>query len=118
MDKQQPIAFHELFYPLLQAYDSIAVRSDIELGGTNQTLQRSPGSRAAALLRAGSSACPDAPSFLLEGTDGEKKMSKSYNNYIALKDEPTEMFGKCMRIPDELIREILRFDHCALGRSD
>jgi len=101
LDKQQPVHFHELFYPLLQAYDSIAIKADIEFGGTDQRfnllmgreLQPSYGQESQLAI-----VCP-----LLEGTDGEKKMSKSFNNYIALKDEPTEMFGKCMRIPDHLI---------------
>lgn len=103
MDKQQPIAFHELFYPLLQAYDSIAVRSDIELGGTDQRFNVLQGRELQPYYGQEAQLVMLLP--LLEGTDGEKKMSKSYNNYIALKDEPTEMFGKCMRIPDELIEK-------------
>lgn len=103
LDKQQPVAFHELFYPLLQAYDSIAVRSDIELGGTDQRFNLLQGRELQPHYGQDAQLAMLLP--LLEGTDGEKKMSKSYNNYIALKDEPTEMFGKCMRIPDQLIEK-------------
>lgn len=100
-EKQQPVSFHELFYPLLQGYDSIAVRADIELGGTDQRFNLLQGRE----LQPSYGQEPQLAMLLplLEGTDGEKKMSKSYNNYIALKDEPNEMFGKVMRIPDELI---------------
>lgn len=101
LENQQPIGLHELFYPLLQAYDSVAVRADIELGGTDQRFNLLQG-------RELQPCYGQEPQFammlpLLEGTDGEKKMSKSFNNYIALKDEPNEMFGKTMRIPDQLI---------------
>jgi len=101
LDKQLPVAFHELFYPLLQGYDSIAIRSDIELGGTDQRFNILQGRE----LQPHYGQTAQLGMFLplLEGTDGEKKMSKSYNNYIALKDEPAEMYGKCMRIPDQLI---------------
>jgi len=103
LDKQLPVAFHELFYPLLQGYDSIAVRSDIELGGTDQRFNILQGRE----LQPHYGQTAQLGMFLplLEGTDGEKKMSKSYNNYIALKDEPSEMYGKCMRIPDQLIEK-------------
>jgi tyrosyl-tRNA synthetase len=101
LDKQLPVGLHELFYPIFQGYDSIAIRSDIELGGTDQRfnclqgreLQPHYGQEPQLVLL----------SPLLEGTDGVQKMSKSYGNYIALKDTPDDMFGKCMRIPDNLI---------------
>ncbi|QIA26822.1 tyrosine--tRNA ligase [Thermaerobacter sp. PB12/4term] len=97
----RPIAIHEFLYPLAQAYDSVAVRADVELGGTDQKfnllvgreIQREYGQEAqVALLMP-----------LLEGTDGKDKMSKSLGNYIAIADPPGEMFGKTMSIPDELI---------------
>lgn len=101
MDKQLPIAMHELFYPLLQAYDSVAIKADIELGGNDQRFNILQGRE----LQPKYGLKPQLGMFLplLEGTDGVQKMSKSYGNYIALNDEPTEMFGKCMRIPDDLI---------------
>ncbi|MBS1957719.1 MAG: tyrosine--tRNA ligase [Cyanobacteria bacterium SZAS-4] len=101
LDKQLPVFFHELFYPLLQGYDSVAIKSDIELGGTDQRFNILMGRE----LQPHYGVEPQLAMFLplLEGTDGEKKMSKSYNNYIGLKDEPDDMFGKCMRIPDHLL---------------
>jgi tyrosyl-tRNA synthetase len=101
LDKQQPVSFHELFYPLLQAYDSVAIKADIELGGTDQRFNILQGRE----LQPKYGLEPQMAMLLplLEGTDGVKKMSKSYNNYIGLKEAPSEMFGKSMRIPDELI---------------
>jgi len=101
LDKQLPVFFHELFYPLLQGYDSVAIKSDIELGGTDQRFNILMGRE----LQPHYDVEPQLAMFLplLEGTDGEKKMSKSYGNYIGLKDEPDDMFGKCMRIPDHLL---------------
>lgn len=101
MEKQLPIALHELFYPLLQGYDSVAIRSDIELGGTDQRFNILQGRDLQMKLGMEPQLAMLLP--LLEGTDGVQKMSKSYNNYIALKDSPSNMFGKCMRIPDSLI---------------
>ncbi len=101
LDQQQPVSFHELFYPLLQAYDSVAIRSDIELGGTDQRFNILQGRELQPCYGQEAQMAMFLP--LLEGTDGVKKMSKTYNNYIALKDLPDDMFGKCMRIPDELI---------------
>lgn len=101
LDKQQPVSFHELFYPLLQAYDSVAIKADIELGGTDQRFNILQGRELQPKYNLEPQMAMLLP--LLEGTDGVKKMSKSYNNYIGLKEAPTEMFGKCMRIPDELI---------------
>lgn len=101
LEQQLPIGFHELFYPLLQGYDSIAICSDIELGGTDQRFNILQGRE----LQPSYGQNPQLGMFLplLEGTDGKKKMSKTYGNYIALKDPPIEMFGKCMSIPDPLI---------------
>ena len=96
-----PIAMHELLYPLMQGYDSVALRSDIELGGTDQKfnllvgreLQRHYGQEPQCVLT--------MP--LLEGLDGVEKMSKSKNNYIGITEPPDEMFGKAMSISDELM---------------
>lgn len=101
LEKQLPVAFHELFYPLLQGYDSVAIKSDIELGGTDQRFNILQGRE----LQPHYGLEPQLAMLLplLEGTDGERKMSKSYNNYIGLTDKPDDMFGKCMRIKDELI---------------
>ena len=98
MEKNLPIHLHELLYPLIQGYDSVALRADVELGGTDQLfnllvgrdLQRSYGQEPQVVL--------SLP--LLVGTDGEKKMSKSLKNAVGLLDSPGEMFGKLMSIPD------------------
>lgn len=101
----QPISMHELFYPLMQAYDSVALQADVELGGTDQKfnllvardVQREYGQEPeVALLMP-----------LLVGTDGVEKMSKSLGNYIGLTDSPDEMYGKTMSIPDQLILSYL-----------
>jgi tyrosyl-tRNA synthetase len=101
MQDNAPIAMHELLYPLMQGYDSVALQSDIELGGTDQKfnllvgreLQRHYGQEPQCILT--------MP--LLEGLDGVEKMSKSKNNYIGITDPPFEMFGKVMSISDELM---------------
>jgi tyrosyl-tRNA synthetase len=96
---REPISILELLYPLLQGYDSASVRADVELGGTDQKfnlllgrdIQRHYGQPEQAILT--------MP--LLTGTDGERKMSKSFDNYIGVTDPPAEMYGKTMSIPDE-----------------
>jgi len=96
-----PISIVEFMYPLLQAYDSVALQADVELGGNDQKfnlllgrdMQRDAGQEPQVVIT--------MP--LLVGTDGVKKMSKSYNNYIALNDKPQDMFGKLMSISDELM---------------
>ncbi len=101
MAENAPIAMHELLYPLMQGYDSVALQSDIELGGTDQKfnllvgreLQRHYGQEPQCILT--------MP--LLEGLDGVEKMSKSKNNYIGIAEAPFEMFGKVMSISDELM---------------
>lgn len=103
----QPIALVEFMYPLLQGYDSVKVESDIELGGTDQKfnllvgrdLQKSAGQKPQMVMT--------LP--LLEGTDGVQKMSKSYGNYIAIEDEPQDMYGKVMSIPDKLLTNYYRY---------
>lgn len=106
-----PIAIHEFLYPLVQGYDSVAMEADIELGGTDQkfnllmgrTLQQHFGQKPQCTLT--------MP--ILEGLDGVQKMSKSLNNYIGIKDEPNDMFGKVMSVSDELMwryYELLSFE--------
>ncbi len=100
-ESNQPIAIHEFVYPLVQGYDSVALKADIELGGTDQKfnllmgreLQRHYGQPAQCILT--------MP--LLEGTDGVSKMSKSLGNYIGITDAPQDMFGKLMSISDTLM---------------
>jgi tyrosyl-tRNA synthetase len=102
VEKGLPLGLHEVFYPLLQGYDSVAIKSDVELGGTDQRFNILQGRE---LQPRYGFKTPQLAFLLplLEGTDGEKKMSKSFGNYIGLKESPTDMFGKCMRIPDQLI---------------
>lgn len=96
-----PIHIHEFFYPLMQGYDSVALKSDVELGGTDQkfnllmgrTLQKEYGGETQAAIM--------MP--LLEGLDGVNKMSKSLGNYIGIDEEPNQIYGKAMSIPDELM---------------
>ena len=98
---EQPISIHEFLYPLMQGYDSVALEADVELGGTDQRfnllmgreLQRDAGQQPQTILM--------MP--ILEGLDGEKKMSKSLGNYVGLNDAPGEMYGKLMGISDELM---------------
>jgi len=101
MKSEQPIHAHEIQYPIMQAYDSVMVKADVELGGTDQLfnillgrdLQKQNGQpQQIALLTP-----------ILEGLDGKQKMSKSLGNYVALNDPPAEMFGKLMSISDELM---------------
>lgn len=97
----KPLGLHEFLYPVMQAYDSVVLHADIEIGGTDQkfnliagrNLQRAMGQRQQCVLT--------LP--LLEGTDGVEKMSKSLNNDVGLTDPPNEMFGKLMSIPDEIM---------------
>ncbi|HSA86779.1 MAG TPA: tyrosine--tRNA ligase [Nitrospira sp.] len=99
--EQKPISVHEFLYPLVQGYDSVVLKADVELGGTDQKfnllvgreLQRDYGQESQVVMT--------MP--LLEGTDGIKKMSKSVGNYIALEDKPGDMFGKIMSISDTLM---------------
>lgn len=98
---QQPISVHEFLYPLVQGYDSVALKSDVELGGTDQLFNLLVGRE----LQKGAGQSPQVVLTmpLLEGLDGVQKMSKSANNYIAVEDTPKEMFGKTMRLSDELM---------------
>ena len=101
IDNGQPLYLHETYYPILQGYDSYEVRSDIELGGTDQTFNLMVGRDIQKLYNMEPQLTMCMP--LLVGLDGVKKMSKTSANYIALTDSPQEMFGKTMSIPDELI---------------
>jgi tyrosyl-tRNA synthetase len=107
---REPIAVHELLYPLMQGYDSVAMKADVELGGTDQKfnllvgreLQRDFGQEPQCILT--------MP--LLEGTDGKEKMSKSLGNYVGIAEPPREIFGKLMRISDDMMwryAELLSF---------
>lgn len=101
LKNQQPIAMHELMYPLVQGYDSVALEADVELGGTDQKfnllvgrdLQREYGQESQVVMT--------MP--LLEGTDGVQKMSKSLGNYIGINDAPGDQFGKVMSISDDMM---------------
>jgi tyrosyl-tRNA synthetase len=97
----QPIAIHEFLYPLVQGYDSVAMRADIELGGTDQKFNMLVGRE----LQKHYGQIPQVVMTLpiLEGTDGVNKMSKSLGNYIGINEPPDEQFGKLMSISDELM---------------
>ncbi len=97
----QPIAIHEFLYPLVQGYDSVALRADVELGGTDQKFNLLMGRELQKHYQQAPQSIITMP--LLEGLDGVQKMSKSLGNYIAVNDTPTEMFGKIMSISDELM---------------
>jgi tyrosyl-tRNA synthetase len=103
----RPIGLVEFLYPLLQGYDSVAVRADVELGGTDQTFNLLMGREVQAAYGQERQVVVTLP--LLEGTDGVRKMSKSLDNFIGLTEPPDEMFGKLMRIPDGLIAKYFRF---------
>ena len=116
--QEKPIALHELLYPLMQGYDSVAMKADVELGGTDQKfnllvgreLQRSFGQEPQCILT--------MP--LLEGLDGKEKMSKSLGNYVGIAEAPQEIFGKLMSISDELMWryiELLSFESPATIRK-
>src|SRR5262244_4410631 len=101
LQNAQPISVHELLYPLLTAFDAVSLRSDVELGATEQKfnllvhreIQRAYGLPGQAILT--------MP--ILVGLDGSRKMSKSLGNYVGITEPPEEMFGKLMSIPDELM---------------
>jgi tyrosyl-tRNA synthetase len=100
-ENQQPIALHEFLYPLAQAYDSVALEVDVELGGTDQLFNLLVGRH---LMREHGMEPQVVMTLpLLEGLDGVEKMSKSLGNYVAVEDEASEMFGKLMSISDELM---------------
>ncbi|HEX8920409.1 MAG TPA: tyrosine--tRNA ligase, partial [Pyrinomonadaceae bacterium] len=98
---ERPIALHELLYPLTQAYDSVALSADVELGGTDQKFNLLLGRNLQREYEQEAQVCLIMP--LLVGTDGAQKMSKSLDNYIGINEPPAEMFGKVMSISDELM---------------
>lgn len=100
-----PIAMHELVYPILQGYDSVKIECDIEMGGTDQLFNCTMGRQLQEVHQMPAQIVMCMP--LLRGLDGKEKMSKSLNNIIGLTDEPNEMFGKTMSIPDALIEEFI-----------
>ena len=100
-ENNKPISLHEFLYPLVQGFDSYALKADIELGGTDQKFNLLVGREVQKHYGQNEQVIITVP--LLEGLDGIKKMSKSLNNYIALNDEPNEMFGKIMSISDNLM---------------
>lgn len=104
--EHKPISLHEFLYPMAQAYDSVAIEADVELGGTDQLFNLLAGRELMEKRGMPAQVCLTLP--LLEGTDGIQKMSKSYGNYVGLTDEPAEMFGKVMSIPDALIVKYFR----------
>ncbi len=99
--ENKPISIHEFFYPLMQGYDSVALRADVELGGTDQKFNLLVGRE----LQREFGQTPQIALMmpLLVGTDGVQKMSKSLGNYIGIDEKPEEMYGKVMSIPDELM---------------
>ncbi len=97
----QPIAIHEFLYPLIQGYDSVAMKSDVELGGTDQKFNLLVGRQLQEHYGIKPQVVMTMP--ILEGLDGVQKMSKSLNNYIGISDAPKDMFGKIMSISDELM---------------
>ncbi len=99
----RPIAITELLYPLLQAYDSVAIQSDVEFGGTDQRFNLLVGRELQATEGQRPQQCFLMP--LLVGTDGSQKMSKSLGNYIGVEDEPWDMYGKVMSLRDDLIMD-------------
>jgi tyrosyl-tRNA synthetase len=100
---EDPITLTELLYPLMQAYDSVALDADVELGGTDQLYNLLMGRHVLEYYGKRPQCVLTTP--LLVGTDGERKMSKSLGNYIGVTDPPNEMFGKAMSIPDHLMPE-------------
>jgi tyrosyl-tRNA synthetase len=110
----QPISIHEFLYPLAQGYDSVAMRTDVELGGTDQKFNLLVGRELQKAYGQASQCILTMP--LLEGLDGINKMSKSLGNYVGIEDVPQEMFGKLMSISDELMwryLELLSFESMA-----
>ncbi len=98
---QQPIAIHEFLYPLVQGYDSVAMQTDIELGGTDQKFNLLVGREMQKAYGKPQQAILTVP--ILEGLDGVQKMSKSLGNYIGITDAPNDMFGKLMSVSDDLM---------------
>ena len=103
----KPIAVTELLYPLLQAYDSVAVNSDVEFGGTDQKFNLLVGRDLQEKMGQAPQQCFLMP--ILVGTDGVQKMSKSFDNYIGVDEDPNDMYGKVMSIQDELVMDYFEY---------
>ena len=103
IDAEQDITLIEMLYPLLQGYDSVKIKADVEVGGTDQKFNLLMGRRVQRHFKQPEQDIITVP--LIEGTDGVKKMSKSYGNYIGVTENPNDMFGKIMSIPDPLINK-------------
>ncbi|WP_307974899.1 tyrosine--tRNA ligase [uncultured Parolsenella sp.] len=103
---QTPIALHEFLYPVMQAFDSVQIKADVEMGGTDQLFNLLAGRELMEKMGMEPQIALTMP--LLEGTDGVRKMSKSYGNYVGLTDEPADMYGKLMSIPDTMIGKYYR----------
>lgn len=101
LSEQRPIALHEILYPLCQAYDSVALKADVELGGTDQKFNNLLGRHLQPHFDQESQVVMLCP--LLVGTDGKEKMSQSLGNYIGITEEPNDIYGKAMSIPDEVM---------------
>lgn len=104
---QTPISIHEFLYPLVQGYDSIALKADVELGGTDQTFNLLMGRTLQSRYGQEAQVCITVP--ILEGLDGVNKMSKSLGNYVAIYDAPGTMYQKILSMPDTLIRRYYEF---------
>lgn len=102
----QSIALHEFIYPVLQAYDSVVIEADVEMGGNDQIFNLLAGRDL--MEKSGLEPQVALTMPLLTGTDGHKKMSKSYGNYVGLTDDAADMYGKVMSIPDELLGDYYR----------
>ncbi len=109
----RPISLVEFMYPMMQAYDSVALEADVELGGTDQKFNLLLGRTLQERAGQPPQVCITVP--LLRGTDGERKMSKTWDNYIGIAMAPEEMFGRTMSIPDHLLEEWLTFASSARG---
>lgn len=113
MAQQEPISFHELLYPLFQAYDSVALQADVELGGTDQTVNLLMGRYLQEQLGQEAQVIMTVP--ILEGLDGKMKMSKSLGNYIGLNEPADQAYGKLMSISDQLM---WRYMHLLLNKNE
>lgn len=104
--EERPISIVEFLYPMMQAYDSVVLQADVELGGTDQKFNLLLGRALQEKAGQEPQVCLTLP--LLRGTDGERKMSKSYDNYVGLSMDPADVFGRTMSIPDSLLEEWIR----------
>ena len=105
--EHRPIAITELLYPLLQAYDSVEIRADVEFGGTDQMFNLLVGRELQGMMGQKPQQCVLMP--ILVGTDGVQKMSKSLDNYVGVEEPPNDMYGKLMSLPDQLIPSYFNF---------